>query len=426
MVAVPLHEFLMAIEPKAIANKDNWSEVYNLADTYRQQQRWQQAASAFQQAIELRPDFFWSYHHLGDALSHLQQWQHSAKAYRRAVELDPSFFWSWHNLGDALTKLQQWQQAARAYRRAVELDSSFFWSWHNLGDALTKLQQWDRAIAIYLQAIQIQPEHQLVYQKLGTVFKQRGSLEDSIQYYRQLISDSTQNQIINNFKAKPSQAIDIANTLAQEHQIVAAIILYYMVLEIQPDRVQIVQQLANLLQQHHQLEQKIASRQQTLNSELLSRQTTAVTTRPKPKAIVGKIIIKNNCSIAPEQLETLCSTVGWLPRPLDRVQQSLDNSFSCITAWQINDRQKQLIGFARAVSDGTFQAILLDLVVHPDFQGRGIGKTIVKTLIQQLNHYQIQDITLLASPQIADFYHKLGFIAQPNNLQWMLWSTNTM
>ena len=416
----------MAIESKAIANKDNWSEVYNLADTYRQQQQWQQAAIAFRQAIKLRPDFFWSYHHLGDALSHLQQWQQSAVVYRRAVELDASFFWSWHNLGDALTKLQQWQQAAVVYRRAVEIDPSFFWSWHNLGDALAKLQQWDKAIAVYLQAIQIQPEHQLVYQKLGTVFKQRGSLEDSIQYYRQLISDSTQNQIFSNLKATPSKAIDIANTLVREHQIVAAIVLYYMVLEIQPDRVQILQQLADLLQQQKQLEQNIASRQQTLNSELLNRQTTNVAPLAQPNAIAGKVIIKNNCSIAPEQLETLCNIVGWSPRPLDRVQKSLDNSFSCITAWQISDRQKQLIGFARAISDGTFHAVLLDIVVHPDFQGRGIGKTIVKTLIQQLNNSHIEDITLLASPHITDFYHKLGFISQPNNLQWMLWCSDAI
>ena len=47
----------------------------------------------------------------------------------------------------------------------------------------------------------------------------------------------------------------------------------------------------------------------------------------------------------------------------------------------------------------------------------------VKTLIEQLQTAQISDITLFTSPHIVDFYHKLGFVSQPNNLQWMLWSS---
>ena len=374
----------MALEPKAI---DNWSEVYNLADGYRRQQQWQKAAVAFKRAIQLRPDFFWSYHHLADALGHLQQWQPSAMAYRRAVEIDPSFFWSWHNLGDVLIKLEQW----------------------------------DRAIAVLLQAIQIQSEHQLVVQKLGMALKQRGSLNDSIRYYRRVILECDRNQIFSNLRAKPSALVGIANILVGEHQRVGAIIVYYMALEIQPDRIDILQQLALLLQQQNRLEQNITSRQQTLNSELLTRQPSNVISKPKLEPILGQISLKRDRSIAPEQLEALCSAVGWSPRPLDRVQQSLDNSFAYITVWHSYDRQEQLIGFARAISDGTFHAVLLDVVVHPRFQNRGIGKTIVKTLLEQLSEAQIQDTIAIASPHVADFYHKLGFVSQPNNLQWMLW-----
>ena len=411
----------MAIEPKAIADESDWSKVYNLADGYRKQQQWQQAAVAFQRAIQLRPDFFWSYHHLGDALGHLHQWRPSAMAYRRAVEIDPSFFWSWHNLGDVLAKLQQWQGSAMAYRRAVEIDPSFFWSWHNLGDVLIKLEQWDRAIAVLLQAIQIQSGHQPVAQKLGMVFKQRGSLNDSIRYYRQVILDSTQNQIFSNLSSQPSALIDIANILVGEHQTVGAIVVYYMALEIQPDRFDILQQLALLLQQQDRLKQNIASRQQTLNSELLTRQPPNIISQPPLEPILGQISLKRDRSISPEQLEALCSAVGWSPRPLERVQQSLDNSFAYVGVWHSYDRQEQLIGFARAISDGTFHAVLLDVVVHPRFQNRGIGKTIVKALLEQLNEAQIQDTIAIASPHVADFYHKLGFVCQPNNLQWMLW-----
>jgi Tfp pilus assembly protein PilF/GNAT superfamily N-acetyltransferase len=422
----------MTAELKAIARQHNWSEVYNLAETYRKQQQWQSAILAFERAIELKPDFFWSWHHLADVFTQLQQWQPAVQAYNRAVEIDPQFFWSWHNLADALTKLQQWQPAVQAYNRAVEIDPEFFWSWHNLADVLIKLRDWDQAIASYLQAIQLKPDHQLVYQKLGLAFKQRGNLAASIQNYRQIIQSSPTDSIFSILQTTPDLLLQIAETLAKEHQTVGAIILYYLVLEIEPNRTDILLQLTPLLQQHNQLQEKINSRRQILqnrqSSELLSRINSdrnylKSTNKVDRHTLSHQIEIKDksNCPVLPNQLEDLCSTVGWTPRPLHQVQQALVNSFAYVTAWQIEQEEKQLIGFARAMSDGIFHATLLDIVVHPDFQGRGVGKAMVTHLLQQLQQAAIKDITLFASPHLLDFYHQLGFIAQPHNLQWMLW-----
>ena len=251
----------MTANLEAIAKTDDWSKVYDWAETFKKQEQWQPAAQAFQRAIELNADFFWSWHNLGDVLSKLQQWQPAAQAYNNAVKLDPSFFWSWHNLGDVLTKLQQWQPAAQAYSNAVKLDSSFFWSWHNSGDVLTKLQQWDLAIANYLQAIYLQPEHQFIYQKLGSAFKQRAALAKSIQDYRQLIQSPPQNSAFELFQAQPQRLIALASSLVEHHQIPAAIVVYYMVLEIQPIATDVTVHLAQLLRQQSQLEQAIALNQ---------------------------------------------------------------------------------------------------------------------------------------------------------------------
>ncbi len=413
----------MTAEFKAIASMQNWSEVYDLADTYRKQEQWQSATVAFRRAIELKADFFWSYHHLGDTLSKLEQWQEAVLAYNCAVELDSSFFWSWHNLGTALGKLEQWQEAVLAYSCAVELDSNFFWSWYNLADVLSKLGQWDKAIANYLQAIQLDPQHQLVYQKLGTAFKQRDSLERSIHYYRQRILSCEHSSIFHAFKTKPQELVDLANILATKHQTVGAIIVYYMILEVKPNQTGVLQQLAQLLPRQNQLEQKIASNQSNLESELVTRYTT-VTHKPENNSIAGKVIFQANCLILPNQLEDLGVAVGWSRRPLDKVEQAIANSFCYVCAWHLVDDRRQLIGFARAVSDGVFQATLLDIVTHPNFQGQGIGKKTVKSLIKLLHQRKIKDLTLFASPHIIDFYHQLGFVAQPGNLQWMLWSAD--
>ena len=403
---------------------ENWSEVYNLAESYKNQQQWQAAAVTFEKATKLNPDFFWSYHHWGDVLIKLQQWESAVIAYSRAVELDPDFFWSWHNLGNALGKLQQWEPAVTAFSRAVELDPKFFWSWYNLGNAWSHLQYWDRAIASYFQAIQLRSSEQLTYQKLAIAFKQRGSLDTSIHYYRQLIKAPDANSIFDLFKAQPPQLGKIAAVLIQQNYTVAAIVVCYMTLEIEPARLDILQQLTRLITKQRELEQKLASGQQqlakTISSQLLNRSAAQPTQPSSRKYPEGKIALQTNCLVLPNQIEDLSSAVGWQPRPLERVEIALKQSFIYICAWYIsNDRQK-LIGFTRAVSDGVFHAMLLDIMVHPDFQGKGIGKKIVKAIVQKLHQARVRDITLFASAHMVDFYHKLGFISQPNDLQWML------
>ena len=408
---------------------ENWFEVYDLADNYKNQEQWQQAAQAFKRATELNPDSFWSYHHLGDVLGKLQRWQQAKTAYSRAVQLDADFFWSWHNLGSACGHLQLWQQAEAAYSRAVQLDADFFWSWHNLGNALAEQQEWDRAISCYFQAILLKPEHQLVYQKLAIAFRQRASLLASIQYYRQLISSPQADSIFSTLKEQPQKLLEIANILEEKHQTVAAIVIFYIILEIQPQQSNVLQRLTLSIKEHDKLEQNLTSTQQHLenvanvpSSQLLSRINAKPISQTKTKYPTGKIILDTNCLVLPNQIENLCLAVGWQPRPKERVELALKQSFTYVCAWYIYDNgdKQMLIGFARAVSDGAFNAMLLDIVVHPDFQGQGIGKRVVENLLAQLHRQKIQDITLIASPHMIDFYHKLGFVSQPHNLQWML------
>lgn len=67
----------------------------------------------------------------------------------------------------------------------------------------------------------------------------------------------------------------------------------------------------------------------------------------------------------------------------------------------------KLIGAGRALADGLDCSYLCDIAVHPDYQGKGIGKVIVRNLIQQSKGHN--KIILYANPGKEDFYAKLGF-----------------
>ena len=67
----------------------------------------------------------------------------------------------------------------------------------------------------------------------------------------------------------------------------------------------------------------------------------------------------------------------------------------------------KLVGAGRAVADGIDCSYLCDIVVHPDFQGQGLGKALVLKLKElSAGHTKI---ILYANPGKEDFYRKLGF-----------------
>lgn len=68
---------------------------------------------------------------------------------------------------------------------------------------------------------------------------------------------------------------------------------------------------------------------------------------------------------------------------------------------------KKLVGAGRALADGRDCAYLCDIAIHPAYQGRDIGKSIVTKLIELSQGHR--KIILYAAPGKDAFYAKLGF-----------------
>jgi len=138
----------------------------------------------------------------------------------------------------------------------------------------------------------------------------------------------------------------------------------------------------------------------------------------------GRIFFSAERDIDLYELEELCDAVGWSRRPLRKVKKALQHSFLVSSMWEVKGNRKRLIGFARATSDHAFNATIWDVVVHPDFQGKGLGKALMKYMIKKLRSEDISNITLFADPHVLDFYHGLGFISDPEGIKGMFWYPN--
>lgn len=91
-------------------------------------------------------------------------------------------------------------------------------------------------------------------------------------------------------------------------------------------------------------------------------------------------------------------------RNIEDLAEAIKNSEPVITVWN----KQQLIGFARATSDGVYRATIWDVVIHPDFRGTGLGSKLVESVLSHPRMSRVERIYLMTTHQ-QQFYEKIGF-----------------
>ena len=82
---------------------------------------------------------------------------------------------------------------------------------------------------------------------------------------------------------------------------------------------------------------------------------------------------------------------------------ALRNSHALATA-RIDGR---LAGLGNAISDGHLVVYYPHLLVHPDFQGRGVGRRLMAALQERYRGFHQQMLT--ADGRAIEFYKRMGF-----------------
>ena len=104
-------------------------------------------------------------------------------------------------------------------------------------------------------------------------------------------------------------------------------------------------------------------------------------------------------------VESLYRSVGWssAEKP-EQLHSALRNAHRLVTAWD----SERLIGVGYAISDGALVVYFPHLVVHPEYQRKGIGAAIMRRLMA---HYQgFHQQSIIADAGSIAFYERLGFV----------------
>ena len=107
-----------------------------------------------------------------------------------------------------------------------------------------------------------------------------------------------------------------------------------------------------------------------------------------------------------EQLQRLFTiTAFWArSRNMADLEIAIANSNPVVTVWD-SDR---LIGFARATSDGIYRAAIWDVIVDPGYQGMGLGRKLVQTVLAHPLVSKVERIYLTTTHK-QSFYERIGF-----------------
>jgi tetratricopeptide (TPR) repeat protein len=186
-----------------------------------EQERYEEAISSFDRAIEIKPDYHEIWYCRGCALRDLGRYEEAITSYDRAIEIKPDKK-SWYCRGCALRDLGRYEEAITSCDRAISIDPNYHdaWylkgiilcdglglyeesiinfdqaikidndnsdSWNCKGIALCHLKRYEEAIVSFDQAIEIYPDDIETLINRGVALGDLGKYEESMVSYDRVI-----------------------------------------------------------------------------------------------------------------------------------------------------------------------------------------------------------------------------------------------
>ena len=140
--------FINILSPAKI--KEHWLRE---GDDHYAAQRYEEARSAYEQAIRFDRDYTNAYIGRGKALYALGRYKAALGAYTRAAALDSGNVSAYYGKGITLRKLKRYEEALSAFEQVILLDPDKVDIYNDKGIVLYHLGRYEEALAAYEQAV---------------------------------------------------------------------------------------------------------------------------------------------------------------------------------------------------------------------------------------------------------------------------------
>jgi predicted TPR repeat methyltransferase len=156
---------IMPSFPEAMANRRRALELlrgsnspfadsaYTTGVLLMREGRFQDAIVAFDEALEVRPNFVEAMSNRATALAEVKRYEEAVQGFDQALAIDAEHTISWNNRANTLAAMKRFDEAVASYDRALELSPTFLEARDNRLNALFELKRGKRCPPAYMRGL---------------------------------------------------------------------------------------------------------------------------------------------------------------------------------------------------------------------------------------------------------------------------------
>lgn len=153
-----------------------------------EEQKYEDAASAYLEAIKITSTQWGYYFNLGLTYKKLNRREDTLTAFRKAAELNPESFSINKELGEVLAKSGNFEEAKKYYKKATELSPDDPDAFYNLGVCLVNSNESEEALGTFLKVVELKPDYADAYYQLGTLSISQNKKEEAVKYLEKFLA----------------------------------------------------------------------------------------------------------------------------------------------------------------------------------------------------------------------------------------------
>ena len=159
---------------------------YYLGNIYAAEKQYQQAISAWEEALRHAPDYAQVHFNIGHTLIAARCSEQALPSLDRALALDPEHVDAHNNRGNALLTLKRFDEALESYQNALRLHSDNAGTLYNIGCVQMELGAMSNAIANFRRALALKPDYPQAHNSLlwALSFSQEDTATEYVQEAR--------------------------------------------------------------------------------------------------------------------------------------------------------------------------------------------------------------------------------------------------
>jgi tetratricopeptide (TPR) repeat protein len=174
---------LLPAECQSAQDYSNQAYGYFLSGNY------EQAATTYDQAIQLEPNITTLWNYKGRSLAMLQRFDEAIYCFDRSISINPTNLESLNLKATALSQgLKKDDQAILLFDRILQMNSSYYDAWNGKGMALANQGDLAGALQCFENAVQIRPQDPQAWNNKGVVLLNEQRYQEALDCFNQVLS----------------------------------------------------------------------------------------------------------------------------------------------------------------------------------------------------------------------------------------------